>query len=43
MGWRSKGLVEPSHQIVMREESHAQERHQIRQTPAEAESELQIA
>ena len=42
MGWRGERFVEPSHQIAMGEEVHAQQRHEIRQAPAEPGGPLQI-
>lgn len=41
-GRRGKGFVEPSHQITMGEEIHAQERDQIGQAPTETGGQLQI-
>ncbi len=43
IGRSGKRLVQPSPQVPVREEVHAQQRHQIGQAPAEAGDELQIA
>ena len=40
---RSKGLIEPSHQVAVSKEVHTQQRHQVRQAPAEARGQLQVA
>jgi hypothetical protein len=42
MGWRGERFVEPGHQIAMGEEVHTQQRHEIRQAPAETGGPLQI-
>jgi hypothetical protein len=43
MGRRGERFVEPGHQIAMGEYVHAQQRHEIRQAPAETGGQLQIA
>ena len=43
IGRCGEGSVEPGHQIAMGEQIHAQQRHEIRQAPAETGGPLQIA
>ena len=43
IGRCGEGFVEPGHQIAMGEQIHAQQRHEISQTPAETGGQLQIA
>ncbi len=40
IGRGGEGLVEPSHQIALGEEVHAQQRHEVSEAPVEAERQL---